>query len=149
MHSLLDYKLEAGAQFGAAKNETRRLSSPSIAKLLSLYGKNMFDTQTLVFAALFAEHVIAPSIFQVFCVVLWCLDKYWYYSLFTLFMLVMFECTVVQQRARTLTELFSMLIAPYPMQCYRKMSKVQTDELLPEDIVSLGKCLYSWKGFLC
>lgn len=56
-------------------------------------------------------------------------------------MLVMFECTVVWQRVRTLTEFRSMSIEPYPIQCYRdgKWDKVQTDELLPGDVVSLGK----------
>ena len=148
---LLNHQLEAGAGLGTAKNETRGLSSSSIANLLSLCGKNTFNIPIPAFGALFAEHATAPFfVFQIFCVALWCLDEYWYCILFTLLcMLVMFERTVVQQRARTLTELCSMLIEPYPMQCYRKMSKVQTDELLPEDIVSLGKCLYSWKGFLC
>ena len=52
--SSFDYKLEAGAQFGAAKNETRRLSSPSIANLFSLYRKDTFDTLIPVFTALFS-----------------------------------------------------------------------------------------------
>ena len=36
---------------------------------------------------------------------LWCLDEYWYYSLFTLFMLFMFESTMAKSRLKTLSEL--------------------------------------------
>lgn len=104
------------------------------------YGLNKFEIPLPTFMELFKEHAVAPFfVFQIFCVGLWCLDEYWYYSLFTLVMLVVFECTVVWQRLRTIGEFRGMNQKPYPIYVKResKWVQIQSDDLLPGDVVSI------------
>ncbi|KAK4205065.1 putative type V cation-transporting ATPase [Triangularia verruculosa] len=117
-------------------------SAAELERLEQHYGTNTFDIPVPTFTELFKEHAVAPFfIFQLFCVGLWLLDEYWYYSLFTLFMLVMFESTVVWQRQRTLVEFRGMSIKPYNMYAYRlgKWTEIQSDKLLPGDLVSVSR----------
>ena len=115
-------------------------SDKALANAERLFGFNRFDIPIPSFLELFKEHAVAPFfVFQIFCVGLWCLDEFWYYSLFTGFMLVTFECTVVFQRQKTLNEFRTMSIKPYSILTYRlnKWIEVQTDELFPGDVVSI------------
>lgn len=109
-------------------------------QLYRQYGKNQFDIPVPTFTELFKEHAVAPFfVFQIFCVGLWFMDELWYYSLFTLVMLVAFESTVVWQRQRTMAEFRGMGIQPYSIYVHRngQWKEVQTDELLPNDLVSV------------
>jgi cation-transporting ATPase 13A1 len=117
-------------------------SASELSRIHQHYGNNTFDIPVPTFTELFKEHAVAPFfVFQIFCVGLWMLDEYWYYSLFTLVMLVGFESTVVWQRQRTLNEFKGMSIKPYDIWVYRlgKWEETQSDKLLPGDLVSVGR----------
>lgn len=126
---LVEYQTSLGLKNSKALLEAERL-----------YGFNSFDIPIPTFLELFKEHAVAPFfVFQIFCVGLWCLDEYWYYSLFTGFMLVAFESTVVFQRQKTLNEFRTMSIKPYTINVHRlnKWIELQTNELFPGDVISI------------
>ena len=81
-------------------------SLESVTTASRLYGPNKTVLQLPKFGELLAEQVVQPFfLFQVFCVVLWSLDEYWYYALFTLVALLMFESTLAYNRLQSLQRL--------------------------------------------
>ena len=140
----LSYALDAEIKPSLATFQKSRglTTAAEVEAVHQHYGDNTFDIPVPGFIELFKEHAVAPFfVFQIFCVGLWLLDEYWYYSLFTLFMLVIFESTVVWQRQRTLTEFRGMSIKPYDIWVYRekKWTEIKSDKLLPGDLASVGR----------
>ncbi|KAI8905470.1 hypothetical protein EDD86DRAFT_193919 [Gorgonomyces haynaldii] len=122
--------------------EIKSLDNQQTKVLEDKYGLNRFEVPIPSFQELFKEHMMAPFfIFQLFSVMLWFLDEMWYYSLFTLFMLFVFEATVVFQRLKTLQEFRQMSIPPYLIHVHRqnKWQEIMSDQLLPGDICSIQR----------
>ncbi|KAF9585540.1 hypothetical protein BGW38_001911 [Lunasporangiospora selenospora] len=135
----LKYPSDAGMTMGDFQ-KSRGLNESQAKTMTATYGMNRFDIPKPAFMELFKEHAVAPFfIFQIFCVALWCLDEYWYYSIFTLVMLVIFESTVVWQRLRTIGEFQAMSIKPFSVNVRRNgtWTTIMSDELLPGDLVSI------------
>ena len=110
------------------------------------YGTNTTNIELPPFIELLQEQVVAPFfLFQLFCVLLWCLDEYWYYAVFTFFALLMFESTMAYNRLKSLQRLRSytvhsqkLLLAYRPAYPPGKNGWVQISvaEMVPGDIVS-------------
>ena len=94
----LPYPVDSKPSLGEFQSSRGLETDKDVEMALNTFGPNNFSIPKPTFVDLFIEHAVAPFfVFQIFCVGLWMLDEYWYYSLFTLFMLVVFECTVVFQ----------------------------------------------------
>lgn len=117
-------------------------SESKVAAAAEKWGRNVFEYPQPTFQKLMKEHCMEPFfVFQVFCVGLWCLDEYWYYSLFTLFMLFLFESTMAKSRLKTLTELRRVRVDSQTLMVHRcgKWVKLSGTDLLPGDVVSIGR----------
>ncbi len=106
------------------------------------FGENEFNVRQPDFVDLYKKQLLSPlCVFQLFSVLLWCLDEYWQYSLFTLFMILMFEGTVVFQRLKSLGALKGMGNKIRDVYVFREgnWTLTTTNMLLPGDIMSLTK----------
>ena len=150
---------------------TKGLSNTrAVSEARARYGRNDFSIPRPNFSELLKEHALAPFfVFQMLCVLLLCLDDYWcappylladhrrpcwlcfgcphsritcrYYSVFTLVMLVLFECTVIKSRLRNIDELRELATPASLVTVFRSNSWVQlsSEELLPGDLLSLAR----------
>jgi len=105
-----------------------------------LYGANDQSIPTPTLLECLLPQLIAPFfLFQTFCVALWSLDEYWYYAIFTLLTLLMFEGTVAINRRRNMMRLREAMRAPRPIYAYRlgNWAPILSSQLLAGDLVSL------------
>jgi len=108
------------------------------------FGKNEFNVRQPSFREMYKAQLLSPfTVFQLFCVVLWLLDDYWQYSFFTLFMILVFEATVVFSRIKCLGALKGMGNQSRHVWCFRmdRWDLVDSFDLLPGDLISLTRAI--------
>jgi len=118
-----------------------------VRKAQQTYGTNTTPIDLPPFIDLLQEQVVAPFfLFQILCVLLWSLDEYWYYAMFTFFALLMFESTVAYNRLKSLERLRSYTVhsqrqlwvyrPTYPPLGKNGWVQISVSEIVPGDIVS-------------
>jgi E1-E2 ATPase len=115
----------------------------------SIYGSNQTPLQLPTFYHLLLQQVMAPFfLFQLFCILLWCLDEYWYYAIYTLFALLVLESTISYSRLQNMQRLHTISHRHATQRVHvRRCGGVSKDhvwmhipvsELLPGDWISLA-----------
>ncbi|KAI5187452.1 manganese-transporting P-type ATPase [Nematocida homosporus] len=129
-HSLQEYQQET---------ITNKLLSGLIER--SILPKNEFKIEPPTFLNMFAEHAVSPFfVFQIFCALLWMLDEYWKYSLFTFASIIVFEGGMVFQRLSNIRQMRSLNLAPQKILRIRdnKKEEVLSSELCPGDRIFIA-----------
>ncbi|EGD77069.1 hypothetical protein PTSG_07409 [Salpingoeca rosetta] len=123
-------------------SESTGLSSAKVQELTAQFGTNDITIDPASFWDLYIQQITAPIfVFQVFCMILYMLDDYWYFSLVTLAMLLFIERITTQQRLKNLNELQGMRPKPYELRVFRdrKWEWRSTASLVPGDLIALPR----------
>jgi len=144
------------------------LTPTSISQTRSIYGPNTTLIPLPPYLSLLTEQLLQPLfLFQLFCVMLWSLDEYWIYALFTLGSIVMFECIQALNRWKGVKRLREEVVGGGDddddnnnhsgqkkkkhevVECYRfgEWMNVPTNELVAGDVISLiSPSIHNQKG---
>lgn len=115
-------------------------SEVEINSMTEKFGKNHLAVPIPSFFDLLAQQLVSPlTMFQIFCAILWLLDEYWTFTLWSLVSVLVFEATTVFQRSKTQSMLTSMAPKAIPIYIYRlnQWKLLTTKDILPSDIISL------------
>ncbi|KAL3759437.1 hypothetical protein ACHAWU_000736 [Discostella pseudostelligera] len=126
----------------------------SLQATKKIFGVNQTYIPLPPYSSLLTQQLLQPMfLFQLLCVMLWCLDEYWIYAIYTLISLLMFESVQAFTRWKGVKRLREDVSGadiddddhnkrPIPkklVECYRmgKWTTVPTNQLLVGDIISV------------
>lgn len=123
------------------QNTAGHKDTASYDAALALYGENVFAIRQPEFKELYAQQLIQPiTVFQIFCTLLWMMDEYWQYSLFSGVMIFLFEAVTVFGRMKSMNMIRGMTTQDRQIYVRRcgEWSLTSTSKLVPGDVISLA-----------
>ena len=130
-----------------------QLTSTHLTSTIQIYGSNTTNIPLPPYLSLLTQQLLQPMfLFQLLCVILWSLDEYWMYAIFTLGTLVMFESLQAMNRWKSVKRLREEVSGGSGssgseegngrkeiVQCYRmgEWITIATNELVVGDVISL------------
>ncbi|SOV13118.1 cation transporting ATPase, putative [Plasmodium gaboni] len=116
------------------------------------YGENIYDIPCPCFKELLYESMLSPFfIFQFFSIVLWMLDSYWYFGIFSIFILIILESQLINKRIRDFNMINGMKVDPQDVYVYRNLrwNIMKSNMLLPGDIYILTNDMNMTDNNIC
>ncbi|EAN31112.1 HAD ATPase P-type family IC family protein [Theileria parva strain Muguga] len=111
---------------------------PNLNVCADLFGPNDYEIPRCSFWKMLLEAFLAPFfVFQLTSTLLWIFDDYLYYSLISIFSLVMIEVQTVYKRILEYNRINSMKLPPFQIYVFRdhKWQVTHTNLLYPGDII--------------
>ena len=121
---------------------TRGLAASAVASALARYGDNSLRVPLPTFWRAYKEQLMGPvTVFQIFTTLLWLLDEYWKYALFSAASLMMFEATTAFSKIKNVRTLRGMGQAAITVAVLRdgRWETRSSEQLVPGDIVSIAR----------
>ena len=87
-------------------DDNNNQTTTTLLNAQNIYGTNITNIPLPPYLQLLQQQLLQPMfIFQSFCVLLWCLDEYWIYAIYTLCSLLLFECVQAYTRYKSVRRL--------------------------------------------
>ena len=121
---------------------TRGLSASAVEAATRRYGDNSLRVPLPTFWRAYKEQLMGPvTVFQIFTTLLWLLDEYWKYALFSAASLMMFEATTAFSKIKNVRTLRGMGTSAVTVLVLRdgRWEPRSSEQLVPGDVVSIAR----------
>ena len=122
-------------------NGSKGLTTEDAQLSMEKFGSNSVELPLPTFLGLYKEHALAPFfVFQIFFVLLWCLDQYWMYAIMTGMLLGLMEALNVWKRLNTIKTLRGMVqsVGSVNIMRNKKWTLEDGSNIVPGDRIEIG-----------